>query len=382
VKKIVPPLFAIAVSFVAIVPAVAIEPYEEGVKLFQKKSYELSAKEFEKVLIADPKNEKAIYYAGLSCQYLGDSKRALEHYKNLINKFPDSATAKYLKSSLNLTGATTSLTASSSSTAKSKSNDFIPDSDAVSFTYDFHRYKVVKCRLNDAALPMIFDTKSDESSVGKNHLKALGMPLPTGKPTEGSLINGRTQPSWSIPFQVQLGKIRKTINVVVYEKSEFALLARDFFGDMKCTTDYRAGLIRFQKLGVKSEPLPVDAIHVPFIKDGKDILIDVTIGGSPIKMIFESGATTTTMGLEMERIAQQRAWKTLHSINLPEAGGNQKMTIYLIPDIRVGEISHHNLHAMSLSDQKYERGILGQDFFGQRKFFIDEDKRIIHFYRR
>lgn len=367
------PLFAIVVGMSVVTPAIALDSYEVGVKLFQKKNYSLSAKEFEKALSKDPKNEKAIYYAGLSYQYLGDNKRALEHFKDLISKFPDSVNSKYLKSSLKLATATASLPA----------KDFVPEFESVPFTRDFHRYIVVKCGFNNYSLPMIFNTKAEESWVGKNHLQALGIPISAAKLANTYSKSGELVSRLEIPVEVQLGKIRKTINVVVVEKSDLAVLGSDFFGDMKYIVDQQAGLIRFQKIGAQSAPLPVDTIQIPFTRDGKDILVDATIGsGHPIKMCFEFNATTTLMDEHLERLAQQRGWKTVTSVNIPAALGGQKLTIYIIPDIKVGEISHKNLQAVTASDQNISRSILGQDFFGSRQFVIDEKKKVIHFYRR
>lgn len=358
-------------SFIAL-PSLAIDAYDEGVKLFQKKSYEQSAKEFEKVLVKDPKNEKAIYYAGLSCQYMGDNKRALEYYKDLIGKFPDSTTSKYLKSTLKLTAATTSLS----------SKDFIPDSEVVPFVRNSHRDIVVTCRLNNGFLPMIFDTGAEGSLVGKNHLLSLGIAMPTGKPTGASLGFGGMVKSWSVPVEIQLGKIRKTIDIGVHEKSDFALLGQDFFGDMKYNIDHHAGVIRFHKVGAKGGYVPVDTIQVPFTREGKELLINVSLGGFPTQMYFDTGATTTVLGKDVEFFVKMRGWKTNYSGKITGVGGSQTVAVYSIPEIKVGEISHQNLRAVMLSEQTISRGVLGQDFFGHRQFVIDEEKKVIHFYRR
>lgn len=356
-----------------VAPAIAIDSYQEGVKLFGKKSYALSAKEFEKVLVTDPNNEKAIYYAGLSYQYLGDKNRALEHFKNLIGKYPDSATSKYLKSTLKLTAASTSMPAT----------DFIPDSETVPFTRDFHRYIMVKCGFNNTSLPMVFNTKADESWVGKNHLQALGIPLSAAKLAKTHSASGELISRLELPVEIQLGKIRRTINVIVLDKSELAVLGTDFFGDMKYIVDQQAGLIRFQKNGTEGTPIPLDSIQIPFIRDGKNILVDATIGsGLPVKMSFEADATTTLLDENLERLAVQRGWKTVTSVKIPTALGGQKITIYIIPDIKVGGLSQKNLKAATSSDRSLSYSILGQDFFGSRKFVIDEKKRIIHFYRQ
>ncbi|MDX2106135.1 MAG: retroviral-like aspartic protease family protein [Candidatus Melainabacteria bacterium] len=372
-------LSAFALNALMAMPSLAIDNYDEGVKLFQKKSYEQSAKEFERVLAKDPKNEKAIYYAGLSCQYMGDNKRALEYYKDLIVKFPDSNMSKYLKSTLKLTAATTSLPSPISPTLSLKAKDFIPDTDVVPYIRNSHRQIVVTCRLNNITLPMIFDTGAEETVVGKNHLLSLGIVVPTGKPTGATIEVNRIIPNWSIPIEMQLGKIRKTIKILVYEKSEAAILGKDFLNNMEYNIDRHSSVIRFHKCGSPGGEVPVDAIQIPFKKDGKDYLVDVNIGGFQTKMCFESGTTTTLLSPDMENVAERQRWKTFAKI--PAVAGYPETRIYIIPEIKSGEISRKNLQAVIHPDT-IQRSILGQDFFGNRQFVIDENKKIIFFYRR
>ncbi len=358
--------------------------YQEGVKLFQKKGYDLAAKYFENAIAKEPTNEKAVYYAGLCYQHMGDDRHALEHYKNLIKKFPNSSTTKYLQSTLKLTEKSTSLPRAGAASPTPSSGDYIPDSEVVPFTNDPHGRIVVSCRVDKKVFPLIFDTGAEGSMMGKNHLRQLGLPLPTGKPdgvTQG--VSG-VVPEWNVPMEVEVGKIRKTIYMGVHEYTDTPLLGQNFFGSFRYNIDNHTRVIRFHKIGARGGYVPSDTIDVPFKRWGKELLITAEFDGIEYPMIFDTGAASTVLPGSALMMAQMRGWRVVGTGSSSGVGGSKQAYIFDVKKVSVsnGNLYKENLRVAIVPDFPIPYGLLGQDFFARRQFVIDDEKNVIHFMRR
>ncbi len=96
-------------------PAKAVELYESILKIdpnridilsqlgrlhFIKKDFEAARKSIKKIIKIDPKNLEALYNLGVIAANEGKTEQAINYWQDIIDKYPDSETAKLAKNSL------------------------------------------------------------------------------------------------------------------------------------------------------------------------------------------------------------------------------------------------------------------------------------------
>src|SRR5690606_1159305 len=111
----------------------------------------------------------------------------------------------------------------------------------------------------------IFDTGAELTVLGLDHLRALGISPPVGKPTGASVGVGGQVGTWDMTAEVSLGNIRRRMHVAVLEKYEgLPLLGQTFFRGYHYDIDNSAGAIRFSKRGNNRTSGTYDSINIPF----------------------------------------------------------------------------------------------------------------------
>jgi clan AA aspartic protease (TIGR02281 family) len=119
-----------------------------------------------------------------------------------------------------------------------------------------------------------------------------------------------------------------------------------------------------------------------FDKEGKNLLIDASINGRPIKMLFDSGAEHVSLG--KNHLAEL-------GIRPPETppigkaygigdGGAQAIWVMRVT-LRVGEIERKNF-PITVQEDMPTRPLLGQNFFKQFLYDIDNGAKTITFTKK
>ena len=137
---------------------------------------------------------------------------------------------------------------------------------------------------------MIFDTGSTICMIGKNHLQQIGMAPPTGAPTNKVKAVGGVVDAWEVPAQIALGRIVRTVDLVVIEQLRNPLLGQSFYGDLKYEVDNARGQIAFKKPGGKGDFVQAGSIDIPLTVEGSNLIVTAKVNGRPMPFYFDTSA--------------------------------------------------------------------------------------------
>lgn len=382
------PLLAILLALgSAVLPAFAVDEYKAGTDLFAKRKYREAGAVFERVIQNDPTNSKAMYYSGLCYQYQGNHEAACRVFRKLMLEFPETGAGinakKFLLSRpITQTLGSPSRGASAASSGKSTPNDpNQPDSETVPFQKEPGGHLIVTCTLNGRSQPFIFDTGAEGCVAGKNHLAALGLPLPKGEANGAAAGVGGYADVWTMPAEISLGRIRKKVDLHVQEKlNARPLLGQSFFQNYHYDIDNSSGTIRFYKPNSTAKNfVPHDTIEVPFQKDGQEIVVTAKVNGVMVPLFFDTGAQSTLFTNSINPGGD--GWDLLGYGMMSGIGGSQRSLVYKVDSVELGPIRQSGMRVSVVPSLPVQYGLLGQDFFGHRKFVIDNERRVIRFFR-
>jgi clan AA aspartic protease (TIGR02281 family) len=398
------------ISFLPIGQARAAEssPGAQAVMLYQSRKYQEALPLFKQAVKERPQDANSLYYYGLTLHQLGQVAAAKEIYNKLIGTFPGSPAAKQAMGIMFPSGGATRAPATAPTTGRATvvqttpmaigtSTDLsgLPQEARVYFKKEGNAL-VVDAELNNRPIAMIFDTGAEVCAFGKNHLRELGIPLPQGSPTgmASGVGDGGLIPTWTMNADLKLGSIyRKNMRIMVQENLPGEpLLGQTFFKDFRYTIDNGANSIHFV---IKQAPrsLPVasrgyspsastaDRYAVPFSREGNEMIVSAEVNGRPIKMIFDTGASATVFTNEsMQQLG----------INIPEdaeverhigIAGETAAVGFPVSRMRLGPIEKSNFN-ISVTQGMRGHPLLGQTFYGDWQYSIDNAAGLIRFVRR
>lgn len=374
--------------------------FDQGVKLYNQRNFKAAAPYFEAAIRGSAWDSKAFYYAALTYQQLGDWTRAKQTYREIMRRFPGSEAAKLAASVLQrldpefvkkmtaveapiATGAvapTTILRA----TTRSADYDQLPNEGKIYFERK-QNSQLVEAQVNGRPINMIFDTGASTCVFGKNHLRQLGVTPPSGAPTGQAYGVGSSGAvgTWEMPVDLKVGNIvRRNFNVSVQEEMPTdPLLGQTFFRDFEYTTDPGNNSIAFRKKG-GTESLYGDRYSVPFTREGRELVVTVQVNGKACPMYFDTGA---------DRISFSKAHLGQLGLSIPEdaqeglstgIGGTTTSYNFSVERMVLGPIDKSNVEVSAVSETRMPRPLLGQNFFKDWQFTIDNDRHVIRFVRR
>lgn len=385
------------------VPAFA-QDYQKGVNLFRKQDYRGASIEFVRVLRKDPNNSNATYYAAMSYQRLGNAVQAKRYYKELLTKFPGSKGAQYAKQALasmsavqysndpatyqrNLrqghgqsqaqsqSAGTQSYNAGAAQTARQPrmgaADDFIPDNEKVYFQNDPNGHPRLKCMVNGHPVNMLFDTGAEICAIDKDTARSIGLNVPADAPSHEILGSTGVENSKVVKTKIQLGKIKRTVPLMVLEKSNHQILGMPFFGDLQYRIDNSSHSISFAKEA--SSMSDYNTEDIPFTKRGHDIIVEVKVNGKPFPMCFDTGAAGTIFPGTAMAASGDSGWELVGSNTTSGIGGTSGAKgRYRINRLELGRIGKSNMEVVVDPVFPHPYGLLGQDFYGDKTYTIDQ----------
>ncbi|MBP6747926.1 hypothetical protein KA344_22045, partial [bacterium] len=237
------------------------DSYAEGSKLFQAKKYASAAKCFDASIKQNPGNDNAYYYHALALHYAKDFKGAIAEYGRIVSHFPSSQAADHSRRALMaldpvllrklspelFTAAAPAAARSAGSniisgsrygsSGSSSPDDHYPPEAKLNFTKEVG-LMFVEAQFNNRPMKVTFDTGSQGTTLGKNHLQSLGLPEPTGP--RNSLGY------WDMRLNIKLGGIERNNFPCAIKESmlDSPSIGQSFFKDFVYTVDNNAQTIR------------------------------------------------------------------------------------------------------------------------------------------
>lgn len=191
-------LTLVLVSLLTGLPGAGRDFFGEGLGLFKAGRYAQACEAFSKA----GAGANNYYYLGLSMLYAGRKVQAHEVFAKLAAEYPDSAAAVRARQYSNKgksVGAGRSVSGSMPRQCRIRYRDEQQDI-------------VVATRVNGRAIDMIFDTGAPDTWIGTNHLKQLGLALPTGsfKMMKSQLGESKEYKYWNMKLDIQVGAYFET----------------------------------------------------------------------------------------------------------------------------------------------------------------------------
>ncbi|MBN8660475.1 MAG: retroviral-like aspartic protease family protein [Candidatus Obscuribacter phosphatis] len=416
-------VFLAAFVLQAILPGYADDAYTAGVKLLTAKNFNAACQSFQSAVKQDPKNSMAYYYLGLSRHYMGDRNGAMTIYKQVVKGFPGTVAANQALSAIATLDPSAAVAAqqgrsgypsSGSSSAsqgrslqsgsqagaqsgsqegyygRSAANDLIPDETRVYFTKESNCF-VFDVTVNNRPIKMLFDTGAESTVLGRNHMKELGLPVPTGKHhgEAHGVGEGGAQKVWMSKADVSLSNItRKNFPIMVQEYMPgMPLLGQTFFQDFKYTVDNAAHCIHFVKRSRDSggsiyASLNNDRNAVPFRRMGNEIVVDTEINGKKIPMFFDTGASGVALSPEHLRQLGLEIPEDATTSMSQGIAGDTLCKMFPVSSLKVGPIEKRNFEIGVVMQSNMPYPLLGQTAYSDYQYTIDYNKKLIYFVRR
>ncbi len=379
--------------------APAGDSFEQGRFLFQNRQYTQAASSFTRAIANNSNNSNAYYYLGLSYQYARNFDAARATFRSVVSKFPGTQAAQYAASALQAmdgkpnqasVGRGSAQSGSTSVAADSRAGlDRMPDECYVRFDKE-GELLIVKPTINGRQIEMVFDTGAEMIAFGKNHLSALGIAPPSGKPTGSSIGvgDGGEQPTWETLADVALGAIeRRRLPITIQEYMPTKpLLGQIFFQDFKYTIDNGSNSIHFVRKnrggGSIYENAGRDPNSVPFTREGNEIVVVVNVNGKPSKFYFDTGAEIVSLTHQQLRELGITIPEDAQHGTVTGIAGNTHSFFFPVQRLQMGPIDSRDVMVSVGDSDKEGKGLLGQNFFKEWQFSIDYTNNRIKFLRR
>jgi predicted aspartyl protease len=393
----IPGVIAIAVAALlsGSMPCLAAPDYlGAGINCMRKSDFRSALGYLGQAYRSDPNNPEIAKLMAICYQSLKDSANAqkwAKYYISMSQRSSSSATVSTPAASAAATHGTSGLYSGGSSGAADLSR--LPDQCRIPFEKD-QGLLFINAYFNNRPLRMVFDTGAEVVALGKNHLRELGINAPEGKPIGQASGVGSTSGVnvWDMRMNVKVGSIeRPNFRCMIQESMPTPpLLGQSFFRDFEYTIDYNGsdkehGNICFTKKGsnlASAASMQASGYSVPFQREGNEMVVTATINGKPYPMFFDTGASGCTFS---EKQLQEL------NIQIPDdavveqhigIGGATTGHRFAIQSLRLGPIDKRDMQISATHASNMRHPLLGQTFYGDWQYTIDNAKSVINFVRR
>lgn len=363
----------------------------EGIKKFGDKDYDGAIKVFTSYVKTNPQSADAYYYLAASYHRQNRPADALKLYEYVSKNFPGSQAATYSQASIKSMQSPGAAASGKTAAAASKSSDdddeddvgplMGPDEDRVALHRGHGGHLMMTAYVNGKSVEMAFDTGASGTVLSIDAWKRLGNKAPTGKPAGFAEGVGGVVPMWQVPATLGLGKFSRKMTVGLTE-SMFGngLIGQDFFNDlqynMSSGSDY-IHLFRRNASGA-SRSVPFNTIDVPFrLTSRNEMLVTAMINGHPVEMVFDTGASSIILDIGVAA-AIMPAPQQARMGGFGGVGGNKPALLVNVESIKLGDLEKRNVEIMV---GHIGTSLLGQPFFKDQRYVIDNDKKLVRFFR-
>ncbi|HEY9785636.1 MAG TPA: retroviral-like aspartic protease family protein [Candidatus Obscuribacterales bacterium] len=383
------------------------DAFSDGVKYFKEQRFRFALASFKYRLKENPSDYNALYYTGLTYQYLGDFGSARAAYKQLVAQFPSTPAAQNARLALSqLEPRRTSSPGAGANTTQGysqgggshlpdygSSSDNLPESTSVRYQKGGDEANpnqiLVPGFVNNRGMTFLFDTGATNTVFGKQHLDQIGVRIPDNAPVHETKALGSNQPVRvrECTVNIKIGGIeRNNFPVLVHDEfGMYPLLGQNFFREFQYMVDAPANLLRFVKRGTgggSTQRVAQDRYTVPFTRLGNNMLVKAEVNGRKTQMFFDTGASSCCFTRDQAREL---------NITIPEdavdgvemgAGGRTASKRFPIRSMRCGPIERNDFEIVVVNNASMDYPLLGQSFYQGWQFEVDNQNNIIKFVRR
>jgi clan AA aspartic protease (TIGR02281 family) len=386
----------------------AFDPATAGMAQFKAKQYKLAAVSLRLALSARPGDAALHYYYGACLYYQNDLNGAQAIFQYVVKHFPGSDAATRAQAAMDTFGQVSTPLASVVKAAPGTTLDralqvkagaglqtaaggIVTGPDECNIPFErIDNCLMLDVLVNDRRTKMMFDTGAESCMFSQAQLQELRIQAPSGSPTgkAGGVGGVGVQETWQMPVSLTLGPInRKHFLVnIVRNMAVPPLLGQTFFQDFITTIDTSTNNIhlrrRYKKQGAIYKPEIGDPNIVPFIRMGNEIMVEAEVNGHNCQVMFDTGASAC---------AFTKAQVAKLGITVPgdaavEIGrgiaGSSRSSVFPISSLRLGPIEKRDFEVHVMEDAELPAPLLGQTFYRDWQFKIDDEKKCIHFLRR
>ncbi len=410
----------------------ADELFQMSVKQVKSGNYKHAIENLGKVLAHNPRDYRAYYFLGFCYEKGGDLKTASNMYARAMRlgyktRVYDKAATRLQKVNPNAYVAAVSAaqgggrqpvarpsgnapTRAASATVSSSSSGQRYTQSATSSRGDYSNlppeariryhqkpgspHQLLSASVNGRPITVFFDTGAEGCVFGQTHFRQLGIKIPTGKPMgySAGVGDGGAQPTWRVNVNLKVGPIEKRnfpINYVPAYSGE-PLLGQTFFADFHYTIDDTGKTILFvrndrtaakQSQGSIYSGSNANRYEVPFENQGREIVVQVKVNGRTIPMFFDTGASGVLLTLQHCRQLGIKVPSSAKTLRGQGVQGSSLMLAFPVRSISMGPIEHRDFEVWVNPSGMIPHPLLGQSFFKNYKYSIDNVNKVIKFTR-
>ena len=383
---------------------------EAGITCYQRKDYKGALGHFNKTLTMKPNDYNALYYSAIVYHRIGAKEQAKAAYAKLIESYPSSdgamnayAALRYLDpkfaaryqpvrgSAANLPGSSTTALSNpprrgSRAQAEDDGEVTTGPNESTVFFEDRGNSMVVDAYVNNRPVKMIFDTGAEAVVFGKNHFAELGLAAPRGEATGLSfgVGDGGAQKAWKAAVTIKVGQLEKrNCPIAIHEEMPtMPLLGQTFFKDFVYTIQRgqgeSGGSIRFRRKSAQSTVASGrDPDAIPFSRQGNEIIVPVEVNGRKTQMFFDTGAEQCVFSdAQLKQLGITVPDDAQEGMSLGIAGTTPTKT-FNVARMRLGSIEKTNVPVSLVGGYHMPLPLLGQTFFGDLRFEMDNDAHVL-----
>lgn len=395
-------ILALSVSLPLV--ADAEEYLNQGIKLFSQKKYSESRPYFDKAAENAPWDSNAFYYQALAAQYCRDFVASKRLWAKIIEKFPGTPAATnatqamraldpaYFTRAKASGGASAAISSAGGATSGSSSGGSSPD-DEIETKLAAVQYQAP----SQARIPV---SRAEGRAVVAGSVNGRSISFDfSGSTTSLALKDARnaqiTKPDRTpikagerVAVNVRIGDINAASFPIMVDDSDKSKLGDDFFRKFTYQLDPSMLIVTKKSGGGGSGKTAYD---VPFRKSGKDLLVDLTINGRRVSMLFDpqGGGETVVpskrvreFGLDVETNTETAKYDAEKGTG-PQRGeagwGEEKVKSTAEAKVCIGPVQNQIVTVRV--DEKAQQAKIGSDAFGGWKYTVDQSASLIRFSR-
>ncbi|MBK9619639.1 MAG: retroviral-like aspartic protease family protein [Candidatus Obscuribacter sp.] len=369
-------------------PMALAQGMNDGIKKFSAKDYDGAIKVFTSYVKTNPQSADAYYYLAASYHRQNRNADALKFYEYVSKNFPGSQAATYSQTSIKSMQAPGAGAADKPASTASKSSDddddigplIGPDEDRVPLHRGLGHHLMMNTVINGKNIEMAFDTGASATVLSLDAWKRLGNKVPTGKPVGFAQGVGGDVPMWQAPATVGLGKFSRKLTVGLTE-SMFGngLIGQDFFNDLQYNLSGGSDYIHMFRRNASgaSRSVPFNTIDVPFRLTNNEMLVTALVNGHPVEMVFDTGASSIVLDMSVAAMVMP-APQQARMAAFGGVGGSKPALVVNLESLKLGDLEKRNIEIIV---GQIGTSLLGQPFFKDQRYVIDNDKKMIRFFR-